>query len=805
MISTPPGLRRDLTVKQQETTSGASFVVKDPVSGDFFRLREAEYYIAQQLDGRTTLDAVRQRAEARFGASVPIETLHAFVKTLVKTNLLETEEAARRRKKGSSRKKRRISGNLLYFRIKVCDPDRLLERLVPRLRFFFTPAFMSLSAALILTAAGTVFMNRTELADDLARLGSFAAISVLLAVLCIVVSAHEFAHGLTCKWFGGDVHEMGFMLMYFQPAFYCDVSDAWLFPEKRKRLWVGFAGPYFELTIWALAAMIWRWTDAESWLHDLALIVAGGVGIKTLFNFNPLLKFDGYYLLSDYIEVPNLRRRSFAYIGTWCKRLLGLADPTGTEIPLRDRRMYLSYGLMAVLFSVSALGYAFVKLGDLFIQNGQPLVLFLASSLVGLKVRRRFNRLFRKSSALSASDDDEDDDEHERSESVEKRESTKKEAAEEPGKPKEIGRKSTADERDWKKWGAWTAAAAVLLAVLFLGHMELKIAGPVNILPEENSDVRAPLEEIIDSIEVDEGDVVKAGQRIARLSDKALLAEMGKTEAETSEARSNLRKLQAGPTEAEIQVARTAVSKADDTLKYAQSRLGKMRSLFQKNLLSPKELEDAEEQATAAANDLAEAKSRLNLLRHGSRPEEIAAVKAQIDRLETQKRYLDVQLGWLDVLSPVSGVVATPSRELKEMKHQLVKKGDLIAKVFDMDRVTAQIFVSERDLDGLQVGQRVELRARAYPDRSFYGAVTSIATSAQGGASPSAEPGRSPLSSATSTTKTVIVTTLIDNRSRLLKPEMTGQAKVFCGRRRIVDLIARRMALTFNVAIWSWW
>ena len=151
------------------------------------------------------------------------------------------------------------------------------------------------------------------------------------------------------------------------------------------------------------------------------------------------------------------------------------------------------------------------------------------------------------------------------------------------------------------------------------------------------------------------------------------------------------------------------------------------------------------------------------------------------------------------------GIVATPSRDLKEMKHQLVKKGDLIAKVFDMTKVTAQIFVSERDVAGVQVGQDVRLKARAFPDRTFEGRVTSIATSAQGSSAPAAEGGRSTLSSATNATKTVIVTTLIDNPALLLKPEMTGQAKISCGRRRIVDLIARRLTLTFDVAFWSWW
>src|SRR5204863_2653183 len=132
--------------------------------------------------------------------------------------------------------------------------------------------------------------------QDVSRLFRYSAIPVIVLVVFLVVTAHEFGHGLTCKHFGGEVHELGFMLIYFQPAFYCNVSDAWLFPEKSKRLWVGFAGPYFELLLWALAVLAWRLTEADTVVNYVALIVMAGSGVKTLLNLSPLLKLDGYYM-----------------------------------------------------------------------------------------------------------------------------------------------------------------------------------------------------------------------------------------------------------------------------------------------------------------------------------------------------------------------------------------------------------------------------------------------------------------------------------------------------------------------------
>ena len=111
--------------------------------------------------------------------------------------------------------------------------------------------------------------------------------------LVAVIVGHELAHGLTCKRFGGSVHEIGMLLIYLQPAMYCNVSDAWLFPEKRKRLLVTLAGAWFEVLCWAFATLFWRLTEPGTIPNFLALVVATTLGIKSLFNLNPLIKLDG--------------------------------------------------------------------------------------------------------------------------------------------------------------------------------------------------------------------------------------------------------------------------------------------------------------------------------------------------------------------------------------------------------------------------------------------------------------------------------------------------------------------------------
>jgi len=367
-----------------------------------------------------------------------------------------------------------------------------------------------------------------------------------------------------------------------------------------------------------------------------------------------------------------------------------------------------------------------------------------------------------------------------------------------------------------RRWGrrvrrtVWLALAAGAAVALVRGHAELRVAGPFNVLPIENSDVRAAVDGVVDRIYVHEGDYIREGQPVARLTDIDTRAALEKTEAQLAEAGAKLRMQVAGPTANEIEVAKASVTKAEDNFKYAQIRLAMAKKVFDENLLSRKEYEDVAALENAARNDLAVAKDQLTLLISGTRPEDIEATRAQIEQFKADQRHLGEQRRMLTVYSPSTGIVATPTLQLKQLTHQLVKKGDLIAKVFDLRTVTAQIAVDEKDIADVRVNQKVVLRARAYPNEVFDGTVNFVSTSVLGSAASSASGGEAaPLSttssSSSSTKRTILITTQIDNHSLLLKPEMTGQAKILCGQRRALDLLTRRLAHAVKVEFWSWW
>ena len=235
--------------------------------------------------------------------------------------------------------------NLLYLRLFSLNPDRVFDWLLPKVRWCFTPAFHVFAVLAILTGFAITFSNAGRLTGHVLSLLSLNGLITIWLVVSVVVTMHEFAHGLTCCHFGGKVKELGFMLIYFQPAFYCDVSDAWMFPTRRQRIWVTLAGGYFQLVVWGIATVVWRIVAEETVISQVALIVILFAGLQTLFNFNPLIKLDGYYMLSDYLEIPNLRAKAMKAVHAW------LGARTEPLLASDQRRSLLVYGGLSLTFS----------------------------------------------------------------------------------------------------------------------------------------------------------------------------------------------------------------------------------------------------------------------------------------------------------------------------------------------------------------------------------------------------------------------------------------------------------------------
>jgi RND family efflux transporter MFP subunit len=369
-----------------------------------------------------------------------------------------------------------------------------LTRIEPALRWLWTGPFLVTSAACVLAAAAVFWINRTELVTQLADPWRWENVLLGWLVLLAATTCHEFAHGLTCKHFGGEVHEVGFLLMYFMPCFYCDVSDAWLFRERGRRLWVTFAGGYCDMVVWAAAVFVWRVTLQDTRLNYLAWLVMSVCGARIFFNLNPLLKLDGYYLLSDLLRIPNLRQRGWDRLMAHVRWALWGAPRPGVE---PGGRLLLVFGAAAWAYSIAfliAMLAAFVAFGwDRVGVAGTMLVagfavVSLRAVLDGCAAGEVKNMIFRRHKRLAA-------------------------------------------------WFAVAAAAVVAVAVL---PMHERATGSFELRPAWRAEVRAPVGGFVREMPAREGEPVTAGAVLARLEVPDLASQYTRRRAELDEARAGL-------------------------------------------------------------------------------------------------------------------------------------------------------------------------------------------------------------------------------------------------------------------------
>jgi multidrug resistance efflux pump len=260
-------------------------------------------------------------------------------------------------------------------------------------------------------------------------------------------------------------------------------------------------------------------------------------------------------------------------------------------------------------------------------------------------------------------------------------------------------------------------------------------------------------------------------------------------EAELAQKRAQLRLLEAGPRAEEIEVARLAVQKAEARLGYADAELARNRQLAATEAASRQELERTEETAGVLSRELEGERARLKMLVAGSRPEEVAAMREDIAHSEAELLRLEEQLAQAWVVAPHGGIVTTP--KLRERIGEYMEPGDLIAEVYALDTVTAEIAVPERDIGEVRVGQPGGARLRAYPDRDLEGRVTAIAAAA--------------VELERQRTRIVKATIELPNPAGLIKPSMTGYARIHCGKRRALDVLTRELRRFLRVEFWSWW
>lgn len=359
-----PKLRDGMIIRKVAEGDDVAYTVCDIPRNKYFRIDPVTRLVAIQLDGKTPLAEVSRVCQEQMpftDLSLPVvEEAVADLDAIglledpYQKNLLLLERARTHRPKIAE-----FFRNMLLWQVGVWDPDAFLDRTHRWVAWLFEPVPALIAAIAFLSSAVLVYLQRDHLDLDVGHLMGFggaggAGVFWFWVIFIVIGFLHESGHAHACKHFGGEVHRMGFMVMYFTPCFFVDVSTSMLFENPWHRIWVAMGGIYVEVLITILATVIWTVTPPDLLLNDVAYrVMIVGFIVGVLVNLNPLIKLDGYYVLSDLLQISELQERSRTY---W-RDLLGkviLRRPVAEPVRgIRRRRAYFVYGGVTILYTVT--------------------------------------------------------------------------------------------------------------------------------------------------------------------------------------------------------------------------------------------------------------------------------------------------------------------------------------------------------------------------------------------------------------------------------------------------------------------
>ena len=509
-----PKLRPDVRISEQTVNGDTSYVIKNFETNSYNRYGATEYELLQLCDGtRTPLEISDELTELHPDAPLDeaevLEFLDSIEPALWERTVGEKNLAVLERIR-DERKGRVDQSSALYISFKAWDPNVTLAKLDPYLSWMFTSAFVWCSMFLFVAAGYLLAGDWSRVQHDTASLYNFADKSAydlwIFWILLLALGAiHEFGHGLTCKHFGGDVHQMGFLLIYFTPAFYTDTTDILLFNKSSQRQWVIFAGIWVELFLCGIAVLVWHFSSPGTVVNDVAYKMALLSGVQgALLNLNPLIKADGYYALSQFLDMDNLREDAFAYLRAWVDKYLLRHDIDLPPASRRQRRIFIIFGLCAIVYSTSLLILAVLFVKNVFTHRLGDFWGLLATACVVYYFSRAGIR-----SAIP--------------------------------KVRAWIREMKEQSVNWKMSRGRLAGAVALAALIFLPPVPSRVSTPMVLEAAKSAHVRASVAGQIAAVYVHHGDSVKAGQLLATLENPEITSDERVLSQELALAASNLR------------------------------------------------------------------------------------------------------------------------------------------------------------------------------------------------------------------------------------------------------------------------
>jgi len=393
VVNLRPRLLSGVKARRQHFRGRLWYVLENPANNQFARIDEYTYRFLGSLDGHRTIGQAWQLCNERLGDSAPTQgEVIQLLGQLYGMNLLyaylppDLEGLFNRYRR---RIRQEILGyltNLLFIRIPLLDPDSFLTQWVIIVGRLYTWFGFILWLGLLATGLYFVLGNFEELVAQGADVLAPSNLILLYLSFVVIKIFHEFSHAFACKKFGelnrsaGEVHAMGVMFLVFFPLPYVDASSAWAFRGRWQRAIVGMAGVMAELAAASVAAIVWAQTSTGT-AHIIAYNIIFVASVSTLlFNGNPLLRFDAYYVLSDLLEIPNLAQRSKNYLYYLVKRYVwGVQKAHNPAFSLGERLWFVFFGIASTAYRI----FISVRI-LLFLNNRLPEQLFILVPLFAL-------------------------------------------------------------------------------------------------------------------------------------------------------------------------------------------------------------------------------------------------------------------------------------------------------------------------------------------------------------------------------------------------------------------------------------
>ena len=479
------------------------YLLQDPASGKVHRFTPQARLVIAAMDGLRTVDDIWRLAQRELGDDAPTQyEVLQMLGQLHGADLLQTDvtpdaiELFERGQKEEKSKSRRSWANPLALKLPLFDPGAFLDRHVGLWRLIWGRWGAGLWLAAVLPALALLPGHLPELTNNLSdRVLQADNLFMLVLVFPLVKALHEMGHATATRAAGGKVHDMGLMLLVLMPVPYVDASAATVLRSRWSRALIGAAGMLVELFIAALAFYIWLAVEpglVRAACFNLMLVA----GVSTLvFNGNPLLRYDAYYILADLIEVPNLARQSTRYWGYLAERyLLRVRDAVTPAVSGSERLWFGFYGLASTAYRLFVTVAIALFIGGQFFFFGVILALWSLVAMLGLPLFRVI---------------------------------------------KQLGDRSDLRERRRAVFGFGGLAVAALLLVALLVPVGYRTQAEGVLWLPEQAIVRAGASGFVSALDTVPGAAVQRGQVLVRSRDAALDAQIRLAEARVAEQEAN--------------------------------------------------------------------------------------------------------------------------------------------------------------------------------------------------------------------------------------------------------------------------